>query len=70
MCAFSSAPSNAGSATKPSSRRSAAPTAGDWLWIAVNAGEPLDRRAGFATSRMQANPLGALRVTLGAGMSC
>jgi len=39
----------------------------DWLWIAVNAGER-SMGAGFATSRMQANPVGALLVTLGAGV--
>ena len=39
----------------------------DWLWIAVRAGERW-MGAGFATSRMQANPLGALLVTLGAGV--
>ncbi|MDP2008101.1 MAG: ATP-binding protein [Rubrivivax sp.] len=39
----------------------------DWLWIAVPAGERW-MGAGFDTRRLQSNPLGALAVTLAAGM--
>lgn len=39
----------------------------DWLWVAVPAGER-SMGVGFATSRLQSNPLGVLAVTLVAGM--
>lgn len=43
------------------------PDGEDWLWVAVPAGERW-MGVGFATSRLQSNPLGVLAVALGAGV--